>query len=106
MATSRPRKRHIFRPDRFLRVILFLPLVILALSASSFRLTAGCPLGVEQVQSHITVTVTAGDTLWDLAQKYGPRDQDLRLTVHEIMEENRLRGAAIYPGQRLVVPVR
>jgi nucleoid-associated protein YgaU len=50
-----------------------------------------------------TVTVEAGDTLWDLAIARYP-DADTRQKVFEIEELNGLRGPTIVVGQRLRMP--
>lgn len=50
------------------------------------------------------VTVHSGETLWDLATNEAPSSspQDV---VDRIRELNHIFDAAIYPGERLVVPV-
>jgi nucleoid-associated protein YgaU len=53
-----------------------------------------------------SVTVTQGDTLWGLAQKYGNPNGYLPDTVEEIADENGISSSsALTPGQHLVVPV-
>lgn len=44
----------------------------------------------------VTHTVTKGQNLYQLSQKYGT-------TVTEIKEDNKLKGNTIYPGQRLEI---
>src|SRR5690554_2581202 len=48
-----------------------------------------------------TVVVNSGDTLWTLAKRYAPTDQDLRSYVEQIRNQNNLSQSIIYPGQTL-----
>lgn len=50
-----------------------------------------------------THVVEQGETLWELARQAAPRE-DPRGVVERLVEANHLRGAAIRPGQRLVLP--
>jgi hypothetical protein len=47
--------------------------------------------------------VRRGDTLWSIARRQGVADP--RPAVDAIAQANDLHGAALVPGQRLVVPV-
>ena len=51
------------------------------------------------------VTVAPGDTLWELAERYGPPDRDLRETVDGIYRANRMTSTRLVAGQRLLIPV-
>jgi LysM repeat protein len=47
--------------------------------------------------------VRSGDSLWSIAQ-LETGDADPRPLVDAIVAENHLPGAAVVPGQRLVIP--
>jgi len=51
---------------------------------------------------HLVVT---GDTLWDIAVAHTPAGGDVRRTVFDIRQANRLESPTIVPGQVLRVPV-
>ncbi len=51
------------------------------------------------------VVVRKGDSLWSLAQSYGPGGHDLREVVDWIRELNGLTSASIHVGQVLIVPI-
>jgi nucleoid-associated protein YgaU len=51
----------------------------------------------------VTYTVVPGDTLWDIASHFYP-GQDARKGVAAIKQANRLRTAALQPGQVLLIP--
>ena len=50
-------------------------------------------------------TVQPGDSLWSLALKYGPPEQDPRETVWKIRQANRLQSVNLQVGDRIVIPV-
>ena len=63
------------------------------------------PAEVPMPAETATVTVTSGDTLWELAGDVAP-DVDPRVTVEQIIELNGLRSAGdIHPGDLLLVPM-
>jgi nucleoid-associated protein YgaU len=68
-------------------------------AASSPLVSGAMPAAAE------TVTVTPGDTLWDIASSRYP-GADVRQKVFEIEQLNGLSGPAIEAGQRLRVPAR
>lgn len=49
------------------------------------------------------VTVAPGETLWDIAQRYGPAEGDPRAYIYEIQQLNDLHGAPA-AGARLELP--
>jgi len=52
----------------------------------------------------LTVTVQPGDTLWELAGRYGSSSRDTGWTVYEIERLN-ATGPLIRPGQELIIPL-
>ena len=50
------------------------------------------------------VVVEEGDTLWNIARKYASPSEDIMEKVAVIRQLNQLSGAAVYPGQILLVP--
>ncbi|GAB3124526.1 LysM peptidoglycan-binding domain-containing protein [Glaciibacter psychrotolerans] len=49
------------------------------------------------------VTITAGQSLWQLAERLAPHD-DPRDVIAEIVALNQLDSADVVPGQRLALP--
>ncbi|MDO4178110.1 MAG: LysM peptidoglycan-binding domain-containing protein [Phascolarctobacterium sp.] len=60
----------------------------------------------EYVYKEHTITVTSGETLWDIAGRYAEKDEDVREVIHRISSANNLKSRVIYSGQVLKVPVR
>ncbi|QIG38097.1 LysM peptidoglycan-binding domain-containing protein [Microbacterium sp. 4R-513] len=99
------RLRLTVRGRRVLALLAALPaLVALAVAVflgGSSALAAregGAPAGTFE-----TVTVTAGDSLWSIAQEVAP-GADPRDVVDAIVRLNALDGVAVSSGQRLAIP--
>ena len=54
--------------------------------------------------SYTEIRVQTGDTLWDLAEKFGPDNKDIREVVYQICEVNDISADSIFPGQTLLIP--
>lgn len=52
-----------------------------------------------------TVTVAAGETLWDIARTYTAPGADVREVVDRLVDLNGLAGSSLQAGQELLVPV-
>ncbi|UOE44769.1 LysM peptidoglycan-binding domain-containing protein [Agromyces larvae] len=106
-SSSAPRTR--LRLTRRGRVVLTaLAGVPVALLAAVMVLGAGAAAAESDLgggaTSFRTVTVAAGDTLWELAESIAP-GEDPRDVIGEILRINGLRDGAIQPGQQLALPV-
>ena len=54
----------------------------------------------------VTVTVSSGDTLWNLCAPYKPERMDLRDFIEKVKYENNMDSSEIFMGQELMIPVR
>lgn len=93
-----------YRIKSKLRFTLFMTLMILFVFS-----TAGTVFGAYNSQSlmkpvYSEILVQSGDTLWNLAQEFGPDDKDTRFIIHEICRINDLQADSIYPGQKILIP--
>lgn len=59
----------------------------------------------EPVYKDHIVTVKQGETLWEIAERYSGKQEDVREVIFRISEANSLRNRYVYPGQTLKVPV-
>lgn len=50
------------------------------------------------------IVIQDGDTLWNLAQVFGPADQDTREVIFRICEINHISADSIYPGETILIP--
>jgi hypothetical protein len=62
------------------------------------------PPGTNTIPPVAQVVVDEGDTLWALAQAYGPAHADPRRTVSRIRELSHIDGSLIRPGEVILVP--
>ena len=65
--------------------------------------TAADPGSGQEIPSNVVV-VHAGDTVWELSERYGPPDAPIGETVENIVSWNQLGpGARLHPGQMVRV---
>jgi len=86
------------------RFTLFMTIAILM-----FISAAGTAIGMNQAESltkpfYTEIVVQSGDTLWELAQEFGPDHKDVREVVYEICRINEISADSIYPGQTILIP--
>ncbi|PRY69727.1 LysM domain-containing protein [Glaciihabitans tibetensis] len=97
-----PRLRITARGRAVLTAVVALPVVVLivlmALNGGGAIATGSAPS--EPLQS---VTVMAGDSLWDLAEDIAP-EADPREVIADLVSLNTLVSAEVRPGQQLDVP--
>ncbi|MDD3168594.1 MAG: LysM peptidoglycan-binding domain-containing protein [Eubacteriales bacterium] len=87
------------------RFTLFLTIAMVALISIT-----GTMIGANQAESltkptYSEIIIQSGDTLWNLAQEFGPDDKDVRQIVYEICKLNDISADSIYPGQEILIPV-
>lgn len=85
------------------RVVVTAIAVGLALAAGSVaqQAAAGTPGTAVEVTAH---TVTAGETLWQIASTTRETGQDVREVVDQLMDLNGLTSSGLYVGQQLLIP--
>ena len=93
-----------FRIVNRFRFITFVVIVILAISllfAGIFNTATALDYKEEK---YIEITICEGDTLWNLAKKYGSKEKDVREVIYDICKLNSIEGANIYSGQVIRIP--
>ena len=56
------------------------------------------------VNQFYCVEVGSGDTIWAVAEKYGPQGTDVRQVVYDICEANDMDASELQAGQMILVP--
>lgn len=84
-------------PSRVLVLLTVIVAGFLLLLASAVQATGPDPVAT-------TYRVTAGDSLWEVAEAHAEDGEDLRAVVYEIKRLNDLSSSIIQPGQVLLVP--
>lgn len=87
---------------RFITSFSFI-LVILIILVSSIYSVFNKVEGFENIE-YFEVYVDYGDTVWDIAKKYSPKNKDIRKTIFEISQINNINNYDIYPGMIIKVP--
>ena len=83
-----------------LRVLVTLSTIVVGL----VLLLPATGKAVDDLASIEVITVQPGDTLWEIAARATPVEEDVRATVFVIKSLNELNSSIIVPGQRLRVP--
>jgi len=102
--TPRTRLRLTVRGRRVLALLAALPVIgalafaVLAGGSALASRESGAPAG-----SFETVTVSAGDSLWSIAEEVAP-SADPRDVVDALTRLNALDGVGLVPGQELAIP--
>ena len=86
------------------RRVLWVTLVVLGVGTAAQVARSADPKPVRPVHRTATITVSAGDTLWSIAQSYGAPNQSTQETLAQITQLNGPISGHLRPGQQLVVP--
>jgi nucleoid-associated protein YgaU len=83
--------------------------IFLALLAILIITTATTAFGFNNAEAltrpvYTEIQIQNGDTLWDLAKAYGPKDQDIRKVVYAICEINEIHADELQAGQVILIP--
>lgn len=55
-------------------------------------------------KNYTEMAIISGDTLWDIAKRNNPYNQDVRRVVHEIMKINNMKSAELKVGSVIKIP--
>lgn len=83
---------------RALSIISIMVIVILLFLSSAVQATG-------QVTDTTDYRVKPGDTLWRIAQDFGPENADTRRIVNAIEKLNQIDGGVLQAGQVIEIPV-
>ena len=93
-----------FRIKSKSRFLIFL-LICMFILTGAFNTMTGAydALASDSPQGYISVNVTAGDTLWNIAENYMPSDMDTREAVYIIKKVNNI-DSTVRDGQTILIP--
>ena len=87
------------------RFIAFVVIVLgIAVGALGYVTGMDVSTALEQPEDQITIEISAGDTVWDIAEHVASKDTDVRKAVYEICQANDLQDAEIQSGMVLTIP--
>jgi LysM repeat protein len=88
------------------RFITFISCTLVIISTLFITFISQTSVSGQAKNNYIHVNVVAGDTLWDIAQKYNHNHKDIRKFINEIMIENNMETAMINQGETIKVPIK
>lgn len=100
------RKKYIIKSRRRFVCFVFIVLLLIV-SAISFITTAAgfnTVLGMTEPR-FLEIRIEPGDTLWELAGEYMPRDMDRRKSVYVLCRLNHISASELSPGQIIKIPL-
>ena len=98
------KKRKYRIKSKFRFTIFSAAVLVLAVFLTGTALGANDAASLSEEPSYIQVEIMAGDTLWNIASEYGPKDVDRRRIVYEICQINEIDAGSIRPGQAILIP--
>ncbi|HEY5320865.1 MAG TPA: LysM peptidoglycan-binding domain-containing protein [Galbitalea sp.] len=104
-AVQRPAGAHLRMTSRGRAVLLTLVTAPLVVAALALSLNAGGATATDSAGVLKTVTVSSGESLWQVALTVAP-NTDPREVIADIMSLNNLTSADVQPGQQLDIPAQ
>ncbi|PJN89001.1 cell division suppressor protein YneA [Bacillus sp. mrc49] len=80
--------------------------ILLAGSVFIFSILFSCTINDDQKKDFLSIEVSEGDTLWEIAEEYEGADLTKKEFIGWIEEHNGISGDSIKPGQVIVIPVK
>ncbi|WP_160118363.1 LysM peptidoglycan-binding domain-containing protein [Bacillus sp. V59.32b] len=59
----------------------------------------------QNVENYLSVTVSSGETLWELAERYENDDMTRNQFIDWIEKHNELQAESLKPGEEIVIPI-
>ena len=107
MFKAKGESRSMFRRYKIISAPRFIAFITICTLLVIFAVTAIIGLNNAEGLSepeYRSIEVCSGDTLWQIASEYGPKDTDLRKTVYMICSLNDIKADEIREGDILLVP--
>ncbi len=99
------RKHHyrIVKPARF---FVFVVISIMVLVFAGYSVVGAADAEAAAVRTYAQVTISDGDSLWSIVERYNPdANIDIQSVIYDIYEINDIDAADIQPGDKIFVPV-
>ncbi len=84
---------------------LILAFILIILLSAMFILLFQSPAKGDSIPEYITILVSKGDTLWEIAKQFSAENEDIRNKISEIQEINNI-SSTIKIGQELKIRIK
>ena len=91
--------------NRF-RFITFLVALFVVLSFTFLSFLNISSARSAKQETYLTVEVMPGDTLWQIAREFGPKNMDVREVIYNICKINDITAETLQAGQTILVPTK
>jgi hypothetical protein len=105
MWTTSPSRSHLRMTKRGRAVLLTVIAVPLVAIAVFFGISAGGATATSSSTPLTTITVPAGESLWQIAAQVAPH-ADRQTFIADVVAVNQLGSVTIQPGQTLKIPAK
>lgn len=86
------------------RFIVFLSILFIVFGTAVSGMIKLNPVYSSKSEEFVEITIVPGDTLWEIAKRNNPYNQDVRKIVYEIMKINNMKSASLKSGSTIKIP--
>ena len=98
--------RHHYRIVKPVRFFMFIVISIMILIFAGYSVIGAADAEAAAVRTYAQVTISDGDNLWSIAERYNKDAHvDIQSVIYDIYEINDIDAADIQPGETIFVPV-
>ena len=99
-------RRHHYRIVNPVRFFMFIVLSIMILIFAGYSVIGAADAEAASVRNYVQVTITEGDNLWSIVERYNQDAHiDVQSVIYDIYEINDIDADDIQPGDEIFIPI-